>query len=215
MTRFWIAIICFALCPFAFGASSPQKSVDSKGSGDQQKGLILQKRVLDIDHGSGIVEFDAIGRPGALKIHGKGAAPRGNIVIVGSSVSGAITFDLESLDTGIKMRNEHMKKKYLEIEKFPHAKLTISKVELPKDFKPEKCSQIESLPFEGILSLHGVEKSIKGISKIKCEGGLVKINSNFDLVIEDYGIATPGFAGITMARDVKVAVEVSAPTLNP
>lgn len=215
MTRVWIAIVTFAFSQFAFGASSPQKSVDPKGSIDQQKGLTLQKRVLDIDHGSGIVEFDAIGRPGALKIHGKGAAPRGNIVIIGSSVSGAITFDLESLDTGIKMRNEHMKKKYLETGKFPNAKLTISKVELPKDFKPDKCSQIEGLPFEGVLSLHGVDKPIKGVSKIRCEENLVKINSNFDLVIEDYGIATPGFAGVTMARDVKVAVEVSAPTLNP
>jgi hypothetical protein len=39
----------------------------------------------------------------------------------------------------------------------------------------------------------------------------VKINADFGVKTNDYGIPTPGFAGITMAADVKIQVQVAAP----
>ncbi len=170
------------------------------------------QHIFDIDHGSGATEFEAIGRPGAIKIHGKGAVPRGTLSIDGLVVSGNITFDLESLDTGIKMRNEHMKKKYLETDKFPRATLTLNKVDLPKDFTLENCS-ISQASFEGVLKLHGVEKLIIGRSKIECKAGQVSLSANFDFAVSDFNIAIPSFAGVSMAKDVKVSVTVKAPTI--
>jgi hypothetical protein len=185
---------------FANAATQPVKA-----------GVAISKiRIIDMDHGSGTVDFEAIGRPGALRIHGKGIAPHGNLKISGSELTGNFLFDLSSLDTGMNLRNEHMKKKYLEVDKFPEAKLTITKLDLPKDFNIDHC-EIDKAKFEGNLLLHGVEKPIKGDSKISCKTNQVNFSAGFDIVVEDYGIAIPSFAGVTMAKDVKVSIAATAP----
>src|SRR4051812_34300287 len=87
--------------------------------------------MVDLGAGSGTVEFNATGRPSALVINGKGAAPKGKVAVNGTSVTGSANFDLTSLDTGINLRNDHMKNKYLEVSKYPQATLTIQKLTLP------------------------------------------------------------------------------------
>ncbi len=168
------------------------------------------KWLVNLDQGNGTVEFNAVGRPSALKIRGKGAAPKGTLTVEGTALSGAATFSLDSLDTGIKLRNEHMKKKYLETEKYPEAKVTFAKLSLPDSLKADGAVA-EKVPFQGTLSLHGVEKPISGTAKIERKGGQVQLAADFGLKISDFGIATPGFAGITMAEDVQVLVQLAAP----
>src|SRR5262245_17940595 len=85
----------------------------------------------DLASSKGTVEFEAIGRPSALKIHGKGEAPKGKLTVKDSQVSGQVSFRLDSLQTGIALRDKHMKEKYLESEKFPEATLQITKIEPP------------------------------------------------------------------------------------
>jgi polyisoprenoid-binding protein YceI len=205
-----IHVLALFVSVFTFGIS-PTAIADTETV--KPEVLNAKARIIDIDHGSGTVDFEAIGRPGALKIHGKGAAPHGSFKIVGSEVTGNLTFDLESLDTGMKLRNEHMKKKYLETEKFPQAKLSITKMNLPKDFTLDNCN-LEKATFEGILTLHGVDKPVTGESKIDCKSGRVNFDAHFDLVIENFGITIPSFAGVTMAKDVKVSVAASAPVIS-
>ena len=86
----------------------------------------------------GDVKFTAVGKPGFLKIRGesKGQFPKGSIKIEKDSVTGEFDFDLKNLDTGIELRNTHMKDKYLEVAKFPSAKLVL------KDF-PLKSTEMK------------------------------------------------------------------------
>lgn len=172
-----------------------------------------QKWLVNLDQGSGAVEFDAIGRPSAIKIRGKGAAPRGSLTLEGNVASGAVTFELDSLDTGIKLRNQHMKKKYLETAKYSKAQLTITKLSVPEAINGE-TAKFDKLPFDGKLSLHGVEKPITGFARIERSGKLISVDADLALKISDYGITTPGFAGITMAEDVKILVRFSAPVVT-
>jgi len=169
-----------------------------------------QKWILDLEKSSGTVEFKAIGRPSALKINGKGDKAKGALNIEGLNLTGTASFALDSLDTGIKLRNEHMKKKYLETDKYPEAKFTFTKVILPESLNAENAS-VDKLPFEGKLLLHGVEKPVSGLAKIERKGAEVSVAANFGLKISDYGIPAPGFAGITMAEDVDVQVQFSGP----
>jgi polyisoprenoid-binding protein YceI len=166
--------------------------------------------MLDLDHGAGAVTFDAVGKPSALKIHAKGAAPKGRFKVTEGKVSGVATFKLDSLDTGIGMRNDHMKKRYLETAKYPEAKLTLADLPLPSGFATSDFSA-KDLPFKGMLSLHGVEKPVEGTLQLDREGGDLAINAVFPLKIEDFSIKSPSFAGITMASDVSCAVEIKAP----
>ncbi|MBX9767414.1 MAG: YceI family protein [Bdellovibrionales bacterium] len=168
------------------------------------------KWIFDLEKGSGSVKFKAIGKPSALKINGKGEKATGKLSVEGSNLSGTAIFVLESLDTGMTLRNEHMKKKYLETEKFPLAKLTFTKVTIPDSLKAENAV-VEKLPFEGTLSLHGVDKLVSGTAKVEKKGDELSVVASFGIKISDFGIPTPGFAGITVAEDVDVEVQLSGP----
>lgn len=166
--------------------------------------------ILDLAKSEGSVEFTAIGRPSALKIHGKGAPPTGRFALEGNQVQGNVAFALESLDTGISTRDKHMKEKYLEAQKYPEAKLQISKIELPKKL-PSGDFKIESVAFEGPLTLHGKTKTVKGVASIAHAGGQMLVQAQFGLKLSDYGIEIPSFAGITVADEVNINVHTESP----
>jgi len=185
-------------------------SINAVYSATTPPGINPPKITYNLDQGTGSVEFNAIGRPSALKIHGKGAHPQGTLTFSGTSITGTATFDLSSLDTGINMRNEHMKNKYLEVGKYPQSKFTFTKITLPDSFKGSTDQSISNVPFEGTLNLHGVDQPIKGTAKVEKKSGQLSFVGDFSIVIDDYKIPTPGFAGITMASKVDVEVTFNA-----
>jgi polyisoprenoid-binding protein YceI len=152
---------------------------------------------------NGVLSFDAVGRPSMLKIHGEGKQLRGQIRQEGKIVTGTISAKLDDLDTGIALRNEHMKNKYLEIGKFPDAAFKLDPLSLPAgegDFK--------GIPFKGTLTLHGVEKPVAGFADIVTKNNVQSISATFTTKVGDYGVKSPSFAGITMADDVKVKISL-------
>jgi polyisoprenoid-binding protein YceI len=168
---------------------------------------------LKLDPTSGSVIFRATGRPSAIKIVGKGSQAKGEFTIVdGKKVTGSAAFDLNSLDTGITMRTNHMKERYLETKEHPEAKLTITEMELPKPLFPEADGKItptsEEAPFKGKLALHGQEHDVTGTAKLESKADKqVSLNAQFGLKIADYGIKEPSFAGVKMADDVQIEVQ--------
>jgi polyisoprenoid-binding protein YceI len=165
---------------------------------------------VNFDRGAGSVEFLATGKPSMIKINGKGEAPKGSLTVDGSKVSGQMRFSLDSLDTGIALRNTHMKSKYLHTDKHPEAILTMTKVALPAT-KSTGDFSFDKVAFEGNLQLHGVTRPIRGIAKISRAGGKISVETSFGLTISDYKIDIPSFAGVTVAKDVTVQVRGSAP----
>ena len=166
---------------------------------------------LNLNEASGSIQFLAVGRPSFLKIKGKGSAPQGSLFIQKSGIRGSISFNLDSLDTGIKLRNEHMKHKYLEIHKFPKAELKIIKISLPDTLWTDISTSLENVPYEGTLSLHGNQKKIDGLARIKREENDLNITSQFKIKLKDFGIETPSFKGITVSEDVDVSVSFKTP----
>jgi polyisoprenoid-binding protein YceI len=161
----------------------------------------------------GSVEFLAIGRPSALKIRGTAKGAEGVFEVNGANATGEAKFLLQGLDTGIAMRTQHMKDKYLEVGKFPEARLKLVKLTLPMDSAKNEI-KAEAAPFEGTLLLHGVEKPVAGKVTLLQQGDKVSADAAFTLKISDHGIAKPGYAGITMAEDVDVTVKFVAPLLT-
>jgi polyisoprenoid-binding protein YceI len=159
---------------------------------------------FDLKQSTGSVEFHATGHPSALKIVGKGDKAVGHFVLEGDTVTGDSSFHLASLDTFNETRNHHMKEKYLEVDKFPEAKLTLAKLKLPKELSDNVS--LTAVPFEGKLSLHGVEKPVKGTVNLERKGAQVTVTAQFAIKILDFGITLPTFLGITMADDVQVTV---------
>jgi polyisoprenoid-binding protein YceI len=171
-----------------------------------------QKLVFDVAKATSTdVEFLAIGNPSALKIRGKAEEVdskkpiEGNLVLQGDKVSGKVACALDSFDTGIAMRNHHMKEKYLETQKFPQAVLSLTQMTLPAEAKAAEFD-VKNVPFKGDLTLHGVTKPVEGVATVSRKGTKVNYGFEFKLKSSDFAIATPSFMGITMADEVTVDV---------
>jgi len=167
---------------------------------------------FDFKSPAGSVEFHATGHPHLLHVNGKGVGPTGRVTINKTTVNGELVFDLTSLDTGIQTRDEHMKEKYLEVGKYPKSKLAISNLTLPQEISGKSLS-ITTAPFQGVLSLHGVDKSVSGTFDFKQDNkGVIQFSSDFSIKLSDFGIQIPSFSGVTIADDVKIDI---TSTLSP
>ena len=151
---------------------------------------------------NGKVSFKTKGWPSLITIKGESKGVQGELKEMDGKVSGALSFDLQTLKTGISLRDDHMKNKYLEVTKYPKATLTLKNLMLP-----EKKSG--DVPFKGLLKIHGVEKEVKG--KVTLESGSdgkeVKMKGEIPIKLADFKIEIPSYKGITVAETVKVFIE--------
>jgi polyisoprenoid-binding protein YceI len=169
---------------FAIGAESPLQTTMKVKSGD--------------------IKFTAVGKPGFLKIKGasKATAPDGKIKIENNKASGEFVFKLESLTTGIDLRDEHMKTKYLEVAKYPNAKLSFKDLIVTND---DFNSAFEK-PFFGDLDLHGLTKKVDGILHYDSKNRLA--TATFTIKVSDFNIDIPEHIGITVSETVNIEVNL-------
>ena len=155
---------------------------------------------------SGSTKFLAIGRPSLLKIHGEGAGPKGELTIKDNVVEGQLEVDLTTFKTGVDMRDDHMKNKYLEVAKFPKAILTVKGLKMPPTDQLPK-----EVPFEGTLSLHGETQAIKdGKVQLAKSGDKITFTAKFQTNITGHKIDIPSYAGVRVAETIDVEVQSEA-----
>ena len=154
---------------------------------------------------SGKVEFLATGKPSLLKIRGQAAGPDCRLQLNDNVATGELIFDLNQLDTGIDTRTSHMKEKYLETGRFQKATLTLDALTLPP-----AAGEGKTVEFTGMLELHGVKKPVKGTALIE-RGNAGRVNgaqADFEILLPDYGIAIPKFAGVIVSEKVAIHVQL-------
>lgn len=117
--------------------------------------------------------------------------------------------DLNTLDTGIGLRDKHMRENYLETEKFPFAEFTgkLSSVQKPV---PGQTQQVTAV---GKFKIHGVERDItvKGSLLPQSNGSLV-LDAKFTILLSDYKIEIPKLVFYELAPEQEVTLKA---TLNP
>src|ERR1700722_20264050 len=86
----------FLLCLFSFSSLSVADTLDVSGKS----------------------EFIAVGKPGFIKINGVGSGLKGTVKVIDNLISCLATFPLSSFDTGIAIRDKHLKEEYLEVQKY-------------------------------------------------------------------------------------------------
>jgi len=159
---------------------------------------------MTLEPSKGKTEFLAIGRPSALKIKGTGTGPKGKLEVSDKDghkvINGEVTVDLTSLDTGISLRDRHMKEKYLEVEKYKDAKLIFKDVELPAE-KVAKGGEVE---VKAMLDLHGQIKEVPVTMNLENKDGKVRAESKFKIKLTEFNIEIPSFSGITVADEVNI-----------
>ena len=143
------------------------------------------------------VQFTATG-PAGLKIvgttHELDVRDDGTLVVV--------AVPLANLDTGISLRNRHMREKYLEVDKYPRAELTVARGVLQVPGAGAGTSTAGEA--DGTMVIHGVSKPVHFSYRAKRDGASLKVNGAVHLNINDYGIAVPSYLGVTVKPEIDV-----------
>jgi polyisoprenoid-binding protein YceI len=135
------------------------------------------------------IVFHAKG-PGGLAIEGKSST----LKIKEDDKSVIFTTYMNTLDTGIGKRNEHMQKRFKAAD-FPNIILTVSK---------DKADPKKGGTVPGMLSFHGQEKPVKVTYSV--DGKHIK--ASFNVNIKDHGITDDDVCEMHVCAKPDVAVDV-------
>lgn len=176
----------------------------------QSTPLLAKTEQIVVDTKNSTVEFMAIGSPSAIKIKGEKAKVDGVVQIENNKLQAILKVDLTIFETGMEMRDEHMKENYLQTDKAENkfAQLEIQNLNIPAEYW--KNSKELNLDFSGDLTLHNVKKSIVGkisLSPYK-ENSPINTISELKVKLSEHKIDIPSFAGITVAEDVNITVKL-------
>jgi polyisoprenoid-binding protein YceI len=147
--------------------------------------------------------FETTGSPVLVKIVGKSKKPcQGKFDVDGDAIKVAeLSLELNDLDTGIPLRNKHLRENYIHVEKFPSATLTVSEA---KDLKAKMAgtSKDES-DFNGTLTFHGKTAPVRaGKYSIKKN----TVTATFDIDLGDHSVEKPSFMGVKVVDLVHLKV---------
>ena len=163
-------------------------------------GLMAQAAIYKLSAEKGKITFLAKGKPALISIKGQGEGATAAIKEKDQVLNGEFSFQLKTLKTGIELRDDHLKNKYLEVDKYPTATLKISDLKLPENLK-------YGFTFKGTLNLHGVDQPIEGTAFVSTDSESKKISADFTIKLSQFKIEIPNFKGITVAEEVQIKVE--------
>lgn len=148
--------------------------------------------------GDSRIVFKATG-PAGLSFEGKShdvkLKENGNNVIV--------TVKVNSLVTGIDLRDRHMKEKYLESGKYPTATLEVDKSKL---HFPDGGSVSGSV--DGKLTLHGVSKNVRVSYKADGDSKHANVDGRTRINMKEFKIDVPSYLGVTVKPNVDIEVKL-------
>lgn len=123
-----------------------------------------------------------------------------------AALGGSLSIDLKSLDTGIELRNDHLRNVYLEVDKgqeFDRAVLTDIRLEgVDWDTFQGKTE------FSGTFLLHGTRKTVSGTAEIHRQATGVRVEASFPIELAEFGIAQPRYLGIGVKSRVEARVDL-------
>lgn len=159
---------------------------------------------------SGEVRVSVPLRPGGA-FEAKSTALEGRLRASGARpvlLAGEIALDLAAIDTGIELRNRHLRDNYLEVAKgagFDQAvlgEIRVAEADGP-GFRGRSA-------FTATLLLHGVKRAVGGSAEIRAAGDGVRVEASFPVTLTDFGITPPEYMGVGVGSKVLVRVTILA-----
>lgn len=132
-----------------------------------------------------------------------------------------LTIDMASIDTGISMRNEHLRsERYLAAERFPTA--TFRSVGVTAPVKTVAPNQAVTISVTGDMTMHGVTKRITVPVRVvvipeseltktsRGPGDWIHATTEFSVKLTDFGIAVPEKMMMKVSNDIAIKLDVFA-----
>ena len=125
------------------------------------------------------------------------------------SYTGELRVDLSTLDTGIGLRNEHLRSSYLELDRGPaFHDAVLSGIVL--DEPPRAGDGRHETRFSGTLTLHGVQRTVGGEAELRRRDGRMQVEAQFSLSLDAFDIPPPRYLGIGVRDRIEITVELDA-----
>jgi len=116
--------------------------------------------------------------------------------------------DLNTIDTGISLRNRHMRDNYLHTKKYPLAAYT------GKITSAKKNGNSWDVVVDGEMDIHGKTKKIKLNGKIIKSGDSFRITSEFLVNINDHGIPVPKLMAKKINPNMQIVLDFYIKSVN-
>ncbi|MFN0063828.1 MAG: YceI family protein [Myxococcaceae bacterium] len=159
------------------------------------------------------IAFAAVQREGDANVVFKGKGPAGfrlegktsQIDISETADAFVFSVSLETVKTGIGLRDRHMREKFLETSKYPNAELRLPKSALTL---PEAGKSSEGTA-TGSFTVHGQTQSVQVRFRVTNSNGRYGGQGTFPIDIRKHGISIPSYLGVTVKPDMEVAASLN------
>ena len=124
------------------------------------------------------------------------------------AIGGALLVKLDTLETGIGLRDHHMRDNYLEVGKGAgYDVATIENIQVDKtDGKGT---------FKATLLLHGQKRQVAGTSIVHRRGdGTTHVDAEFPLKVSEFEIPKPTYLGVGVRDEIRVKVAFNASPMS-
>ena len=123
----------------------------------------------------------------------------------GSATEGTqlyLEVDLASLDTGLGLRNRHMRNNYLEVKEFPYAifDATIERVEVAS-------AGVFRVTAQGVLNIHGVEQARELLCDVSARQDGYRARCSFTVLLSDFDIKIPKLMFLKLADEIELELD--------
>jgi polyisoprenoid-binding protein YceI len=119
------------------------------------------------------------------------------------AIQGTLHVDFQTLETGIGLRDRHMRQEYLQVDRGEDFSTTT--------FTDLRIVKLEGkTTFEGTLKLHGQSKHVSGTAELQRRDGSVRVQARFPLRISEFQIPSPTYLGVGVRDEIHVSVALTA-----
>lgn len=119
-----------------------------------------------------------------------------------SRLTGTLAVDLSTLETGISLRDSHLRERYLEVGKGEgYRRAVLSDVVL---VSRQAASFSGRTNFTATLLVHGATKPVAGEATVTRSGRTVKVDATFPISLNGFAIPEPRYLGVGVRDQVRV-----------
>lgn len=113
--------------------------------------------------------------------------------------------DLNTLKTGIGLRDRHMRENYLETKKFPFAEFSGKLKTVPTLINGQTVNVVAV----GKFKIHGVEKIMEVPGQLSLKGNELLLQANFNVLLSDHKISVPKVMFYELAEEQIVNISIA------
>ncbi len=146
------------------------------------------------------VKFHAEGSPNFLTFDGVTR----ELTVDDDGTNLVFTVPMDTVTTGIELRDDHMRKTYVQTDKFPHVVLTVPRAGI---IWPADGDSAEGT-VTGSFEAHGVTLEVPVTYEIKHAKGEYRVKATYPFNTSKHGIEIPTYLGVTIDPAMQAEVQL-------